>query len=78
MLPTSEGVEPSTYWSPVGRRIQMSHRDRYGSDKELFLEIQAIKSQITENFKFWCFFVAFVVADVFIIYNNKYSKLYRY
>ena len=26
MLPTSAGVEPSTSWSPVGRRIQLSHR----------------------------------------------------
>ena len=28
MLPTSTGVEPSTSWSPVGRRIQLSHRGR--------------------------------------------------
>ena len=28
MLPTSAGVEPATSWSPVGRRIQMSHRGR--------------------------------------------------
>ena len=27
MLPTSAGVEPAT-WSPVGRRIQLSHRGR--------------------------------------------------
>ena len=27
MLPTS-GVEPATSWSPVGRRIQLSHRGR--------------------------------------------------
>ena len=26
MLPTSEGVEPATSWSPVGWRIQLSHR----------------------------------------------------
>ena len=26
MLPTSSGVEPATSWSPVGRRIQLSHR----------------------------------------------------
>ena len=25
MLPTSVGVEPATSWSPVGRRIQLSH-----------------------------------------------------
>ena len=29
MLPTSAGVEPATSWSPVGRRIQMSHRGRH-------------------------------------------------
>ena len=29
MLPTSAGVEPATSWSPVGRRIQLSHRGRY-------------------------------------------------
>ena len=28
MLPTSVGVEPATSWSPVGRRIQLSHRGR--------------------------------------------------
>ena len=26
MLPTSAGVEPATSWSPVRRRIQLSHR----------------------------------------------------
>ena len=29
MLPTSAGVEPATSWSPVGRRIQLSHRGAY-------------------------------------------------
>ena len=28
MLPTSTGVEPAISWSPVGRRIQLSHRGR--------------------------------------------------
>ena len=28
MLPTWAGVEPVTSWSPVGRRIQLSHRGR--------------------------------------------------
>ena len=28
MLPTPVGVEPATTWSPVGRRIQLSHRGR--------------------------------------------------
>ena len=26
MLPTSAGIEPATFWSPVGRRIQLSHQ----------------------------------------------------
>ena len=30
MLPTSAGVEPATSWSPVGRRIQLSHRGGLG------------------------------------------------
>ena len=32
MLPTSAGVEPATSWSPVGRRIQLSHRSRLNND----------------------------------------------
>ena len=28
MLPTSAGVEPGTSWSPVGRRIHLSHRGK--------------------------------------------------
>ena len=32
MLPTSAGVEPATSWSPVGRRIQLSHRGRQASE----------------------------------------------
>ena len=28
MLPISAGVEPTTSWSPVGQRIQLSHRGR--------------------------------------------------
>ena len=31
MLPTSAGIEPATSWSPVGRRIQLSHRGRQAS-----------------------------------------------
>ena len=32
MLPTSAVVEPATSWSPVGRRIQLSHRGRLQTD----------------------------------------------
>ena len=38
MLPTSTGVEPATSWSPVGRRIQQSHRQaKCVADDILFL-----------------------------------------
>ena len=33
MLPTSAGVEPATYWSPVGRRILL----RNGMGKSIFM-----------------------------------------
>ena len=32
MLPTSAGVEPAPSWSPVGRRIQLSHRGRLNAE----------------------------------------------
>ena len=35
MLPTSVGVEPVTSWSPVGRRIQMSHRGLYSKANQV-------------------------------------------
>ena len=38
MLPTSAGVEPATSWSPVGRRIQLSHRGRLGKDIYIYAE----------------------------------------
>ena len=37
MLPTSAGVEPATSWSPVGRRIQLSHRGRQPVWKHVYL-----------------------------------------
>ena len=36
MLPTWAGVEPATSWSPVGRRIQLSHRGRQVGSLVLF------------------------------------------
>ena len=35
MLPTSAGVEPATSWSPVGRRIQLSHRGQVRIDDDV-------------------------------------------
>ena len=37
MLPTSAKVEPTTSWSPVGRRIQLSHRDNQTSRSWIYL-----------------------------------------
>ena len=34
MLPTSAGVEPATFWSPVGRHIQLSHKGRQRSERQ--------------------------------------------
>ena len=38
MLPTSTGAEPATSWSPVGRRIQMSHQGRLVSVNSFSLQ----------------------------------------
>ena len=35
MLPNSEGFEPATSWSPVGRHIQLSHRGQLEPDEPL-------------------------------------------
>ena len=35
MLPTSAEVEPATSWSPVGRRIQLSHQGRPDSLEQM-------------------------------------------
>ena len=40
MLPTSAGVEPTTSWSPVGRRIQLSHQGRIIKEKYFKLDFQ--------------------------------------
>ena len=37
MLPTSAGVEPATSWSPVGRRIQLSHRGWLNRSRQCIL-----------------------------------------
>ena len=44
LLPTSAGVEPATSWSPVGRRIQLSHRGRHGD-----IELSTLNMGISYN-----------------------------
>ena len=46
MLPTSAGVEPATSWSPVGRRIQPSHRGRLQIKIKLLLKEQWLESAL--------------------------------
>ena len=46
MLPTSAGVEPTTSWSPVERRIQLSHR---GQPKKLdFNHLSAVLHEMDD------------------------------
>ena len=46
MLPTSAGVEPATSWSPVGRRIQLSHRGRHMQAVETLIRRRILRSLI--------------------------------
>ena len=48
MLPTSAGVEPATSWSPVGRRIQMSHRGRQLERDTFYLHANVTKVRSRE------------------------------
>ena len=48
MLPTSTGVEPATSWSPVGRRIQLSHRGRQREFEAIEMKPKW-KSKVYEN-----------------------------
>ena len=59
MLPSSAGVEPATSWSPVGRRIQLSHQGQlltcmsthniciYGELRKKYLRIITEHSPLT-------------------------------
>ena len=40
MLLTSAGIEPATSWSPIGRRIQLSHRGRHLADTQADLSLR--------------------------------------
>ena len=49
MLPTSAGVEPATSWSPVGRRIQLSHRGRPNVTSKLVTVYDIFQFEITRS-----------------------------
>ena len=48
MLPTSAGVEPETSWSPVGRRIQLSHRGRLNVEGKRVIGVRVIEFRVIE------------------------------
>ena len=51
MLPTSAGVEPASSWSPVGRRIQLSHRGRqYSEERKHFYSALTRHYKVLSNF----------------------------
>ena len=52
MLPTSEGVEPATSWSPVGQRIQLSHRGRHHQVLERIVDSLIRQLVSTNDFQF--------------------------
>ena len=51
MLRTSAGVEPATSWSPVGRRIQLSHRGRQSTIFDLITAHAPITSSNSVVFR---------------------------
>ena len=56
MLPTSAGVEPATSWSPVGRRIQLSHR---GGEGDCICSLVVGNTVVLAvSWKRWCWIVA--------------------
>ena len=62
MLPTSAGIEPATSWSPVGRRIQLSHRGRL---------LALYSAGINFTFKTIIYYISYngKTEDVFIYLN---------
>ena len=61
MLPTSAGVEPATSWSPVGRRIQLSHRGRQISINTHFMKFS------TDLFFKVCPYQVDILLQVFLV-----------
>ena len=56
MLPTSAGIEPATSWSPVGRRIQLSHQGRLKINDVQNLGYQSKMHKHSDNFtREWLF-----------------------
>ena len=81
-LPTSAGVEPATSWSPVGRRIQLSHRGRLRKlERKFFYTYKRrfyllITTWYTLTFKLSIQFVrhAFHMWFLLIFYNDVYRR----
>ena len=83
MLPTSAGVEPATSWSPVGRRIQLSHRGWQRLSEVLHGFIDRIFSEnvvtrITEGTLVELFGYNYEQQDLIIDQLNRLFLLIRY
>ena len=53
MLPTMVGIEPTTSWSPVGRRIQLSHRGHLSQVSGQIGLRKLCRPDATKGFKIW-------------------------
>ena len=78
MLPTLAGVEPATSWSPVARRIQLSHRGHqwhHAKQKSVFEAIRTAKVMIRFHIHtVWSWpFLSFYMANRNISAWRKYS-----
>ena len=79
MLPTSAGVEPATSWSPVGRRIQLSHRGRHfwvDRKKKKAPYLERWELPINKKKKTWTLYFCLEKKN-FFSFPNK-SKVFMY
>ena len=75
MLPTSAGVEPATSWSPVGRRIQLSHRGRlYNVVNEGKLVGPSLMDYLSYTTKVYQLVQRFSLVSV-LLFDREYHKL---
>ena len=65
MFPTSVGVEPATSWSPVGQRIQLSHRGRHGNN----VPVDGINGKtVPHNLLYWVKFSIKYVSELTMLH----------
>ena len=77
MLPTSAGVEPATSWSPVGRRIQLSHRGRRDNSGIIFLQFYINVYMLCCGYAFNIYiYISMPLADPQWGISNEYSQYF--